>query len=215
MKKIRVGGWSFKVKSNWAEVTHDEALRLYATKEGDIKERVSILTIPNLPTKVDLSDAHWLAIYEICSFILDMPEVVPDTVQMPRVEEWEFRQFELIRRAISQHPNELALTYGRIAQILDFEDAFVEVGAKALDAVEGFMQKFEAFGLFDGEEPTSKERAAGIERLQAFGAYAMTSKIGEKFGILPEEVEKKPTGWVFQEWVYILELARFESEMSK
>ena len=216
MVKIKIGGWSFNVKNKWFEVTHEEAKRLAETEEHEIRKRVNVLMTPPLPDSLKVDQGHLLALYEICSFVTEMPLLVNDTVVLPSVKTWKFRDFEKCRQAIVKHPEELALAFPRICDVLDFDESkYLEVGAKAMDAINEFTKGWEQWGIFDDSEPSQEEVNAGIERLQAFGVFSMLDRLAVKYGVTPEQVEEWPTNDVFVKWTYLIERSNFEANMSK
>ena len=216
MVKIKIGGWSFNVKNKWSEVTYEEAKRLAETEEHEIRKRVNVLMTPPLPDSLKVDQGHLLALYEICSFVTEMPLLVGDTVVLPSVKTWKFRDFEKCRQAIVKHPEELALAFPRICDVLDFDESkYLEVGAKAMDAINEFTKGWEQWGIFDDSEPSQEEVNAGIERLQAFGVFSMLDRLAVKYGVTPEQVEEWPTNDVFVKWTYLIERSNFEANMSK
>ena len=80
MVKIKIGGWSFNVKNKWSEVTYEEAKRLAETEEHEIRKRVNVLMTPPLPDSLKVEQGHLLALYEICSFVTEMPLLVNDSI---------------------------------------------------------------------------------------------------------------------------------------
>jgi len=216
MVKIKIGGWSFNVKNKWSEVTYEEAKRLAETEEHEIRKRVNVLMTPPLPDSLKVDQGHLLALYEICSFVTEMPLLVEDTVVLPSVKIWKFRDFEKCRQAIVKHPEELVLAFPRICDVLDFDESkYLEVGAKAMDAINEFTKGWEQWGIFDDSEPSQEEVNAGIERLQAFGVFSMLDRLAVKYGVTPEQVEEWPTNDVFVKWTYLIERSNFEANMSK
>jgi hypothetical protein len=216
MVKIKIGGWSFNVKNKWSEVTYKEAKRLAETEEHEIRKRVNVLMTPPLPDSLKVDQGHLLALYEICSFVTEMPLLVNDSIVLPSVKTWKFRDFEKCRQAIVKHPEELALAFPRICDVLDFDESkYLEVGAKAMDAINEFTRGWEQWGIFDDSEPSREEVNAGIERLQAFGVFSMLDRLAVKYGVTPEQVEEWPTNDVFVKWTYLIERSNFESNMSK
>jgi len=216
MVKIKIGGWSFNVKNKWSEVTYEEAKRLAETEEHEIRKRVNVLMTPPLPDSLKVDQGHLLALYEICSFVTEMPLLVNDSIVLPSVKTWKFRDFEKCRQAIVKHPEELALAFPRICDVLDFDESkYLEVGAKAMDAINEFTRGWEQWGIFDDSEPSREEVNAGIERLQAFGVFSMLDRLAVKYGVTPEQVEEWPTNDVFVKWTYLIERSNFESNMSK
>jgi len=214
MVKIRLGGWIFRIKNKWEDVSFEEALQLYHAK--DVRERVSILMTPALPKTLKVSDSHLLALYEIASFITEIPEVVGDKVEVPNAREWAFKDFELCRQAIIKHPENLALTFARINQILGLEQQhYIEIGAKALDGINAVTEQWKEWGIFDSVEPTGDEVAAGIERLQAFGVYGIVNRLAEHFGVLPEVIEKRSVNSVFLDWTYLLEQGKYRERLEE
>ena len=213
MVKVRLGGWLFRIKNKWQEVTPQEAKALYLA-EG-IRERVSILSTPSLPPALKINPDHLLALYELVSFVHDIPEVVEDTIEVPSASGWAFKDFELCRQAITKHPDALPLTFARITEVLGLpEDSYLEVGAKALDEINKVMEQWGQWGIFEPSEPTPEELNAGIERLQAFGVYGIVNRLAEHFGKLPEEIEKRTVNAVFLDWTYLMEQAGFASRLS-
>jgi len=216
MVKIKIGGWSFGVKNKWSEVTYEEAKRLAETEEHEIRKRVNVLMTPPLPDSLKVEQGHLLALYEICSFVTEMPLLVNDSIVLPSVKTWKFRDFEKCRQAIVKHPEELALAFPRICDVLDFEESkYLEVGAKAMDAINEFTNGWDQWGIFDDSEPSQEEVNAGIERLQAFGVFSMLDRLAVKYGVTPEQVEEWPTNDVFVKWTYLIERSNFEANMSK
>ena len=216
MIKIKIGGWSFNVKNKWFEVTYEEAKRLAETEEHEIRKRVNVLMTPPLPDSLKVDQGHLLALYEICSFVTEMPLLVNDSIVLPSVKTWKFRDFEKCRQAIVKHPEELALAFPRICDVLDFDESkYLEVGAKAMDAINEFTKGWEQWGIFDDSEPSQEEVNAGIERLQAFGVFSMLDRLAVKYGVTPEQVEEWPTNDVFVKWTYLIERSNFEANMSK
>jgi hypothetical protein len=208
MVKVRLGGWLFRVKNRWEEVTPSEAMELF--KAEGIREHISILTTPRIPPQLKISEGHLLALYELITFTLEVPEVVSNEVEVPPARGWAFKDFELCRQAITKHPEALPLTFARITQILDLpEENYLEVGAKALDEINSVMEVWRPWGIFDSAEPTAEEVNAGIERLQAFGVYSIVSRLAEHFGKLPEEIEKRTVNAVFLDWVMLVETAKY------
>ena len=216
MVKIKIGGWSFGVKNKWSEVTYEEAKRLAETEEHEIRKRVNVLMTPPLPDSLKVEQGHLLALYEICSFVTEMPLLVNDSIVLPSVKTWKFRDFEKCRQAIVKHPEELALAFPRICDVLDFDESkYLEVGAKAMDAINEFTNGWDQWGIFDDSEPSQEEVNAGIERLQAFGVFSMLDRLAVKYGVTPEHVEEWPTNDVFVKWTYLIERSNFETNMSK
>ena len=216
MVKIKIGGWSFNVKNKWSEVTYEEAKRLAETEEHEIRKRVNVLMTPPLPDSLKVEQGHLLALYEICSFVTEMPLLVNDSIVLPSVKTWKFRDFEKCRQAIVKHPEELALAFPRICDVLDFDESkYLEVGAKAMDAINEFTNGWDQWGIFDDSEPSQEEVNAGIERLQAFGVFSMLDRLAVKYGVTPEQVEEWPTNDVFVKWTYLIERSNFEANMSK
>jgi len=216
MVKIKIGGWSFNVKNKWSEVTYEEAKRLAETEEHEIRKRVNVLMTPPLPDSLKVDQGHLLALYEICSFVTEMPLLVNDSIVLPSVKTWKFRDFEKCRQAIVKHPEELALAFPRICDVLDFEESkYLEVGAKAMDAINEFTNGWDQWGIFDDSEPSQEEVNAGIERLQAFGVFSMLDRLAVKYGVTPEQVEEWPTNDVFVKWTYLIERSNFDANMSK
>lgn len=216
MIKIRLGGWLFKVKNKWPEVTFEEAQRLANTDQYQIRERVKILISPGLPDSLKVNNDHLLALYEICSFVQDIPELVPNTIEVPDVKTWPFKVFEFARHAITKHPEELALSFPRITEVLDLDKSkYLEVGAKAVDMINIFTSEWAQWGIFDESEPSQEELNAGIERLQSFGVFGMIDRLATKYGVTPEEVENWPTQSVFMKWVYLLEESNFQAELQR
>lgn len=214
MVKVRLGGWLFRIKNKWQEVTPQEAMALY--KAEGIRERISILSSPPLPPSLKINDAHLLALYELVSFTHDIPELVTNEIEVPPASGWAFKDFELCRQAIIKHPDALPLTFARIAQVLDLpEENYLEVGAKALDEINKVMEHWGQWGIFDDVQPTSEEVSAGIERLQAFGVYGIVNRLAEHFGKLPEEIEVRTVNAVFLDWTYLMEQAGFAARLQE
>lgn len=214
MVKVRLGGWLFRIKNKWQEVTPEEAMALY--KAEGVRERIAILINPTLPPSIAIEAGHLLALYELIGFIHDIPEVVHDTVEVPSASGWAFKDFELCRQAIVKHPDALPLTFARITEVLGLPpESYLEVGAKALDEINSVMEQWGQWGIFDPSEPTPEELNAGIERLQAFGVYGIINRLAEHFGKLPEEIEKRTVNAVFLDWTYLMEQAGFASRLSE
>ena len=89
MVKVRLGGWIFRVKNRWEEVTPSEAMELF--KAEGIREQVSILTTPRIPPQLKISEGHLLALYELITFTLEVPEVVSNEVEVPPARGWAFK----------------------------------------------------------------------------------------------------------------------------
>jgi len=205
MIKVEVGGFPFMIKQRWSEVNFSEALRLFNTKTPfDV---VRILSIPNMPDIKVIPDMA-LALYELCSFVEESPDAEGKPME---ISEWSYRQFELIRKAVGKHPNALPLTFGRIAYILNSES--LNDGVRAMIALQKFVEEWKDTSLFDSSEPTPEERAAGIERLQAFGTYGILESVAAKYGKLPREIEEESCVWVLTEWLYQNEKRTFENNL--
>lgn len=225
MIKVRIGGWPFHLPQTWDEVSWHKAKKLYGTASNQIRKRLEILAhIPN-EDAIQLPDSGVLAAYEILTFIEDTPELVGNYITVPEVKTWSFQQFELCRQAMSKHPEELALCFARITEILFTDDAgklpsryekhYIEAGAKAMDALLLFVEQWKSTGLFDGELPSPEEERAGIKRLQSFGVYNILEQVAEKYGKLPREIEKESCQWVLTEWLFMREKTEFLNEMQK
>jgi hypothetical protein len=89
----------------------------------------------------------------------------------------------------------------RLAEIKGKEAHFLEMGAKALDGMNQFIQSYSVFGIFDSNEEEA-EGVLGVELLQAFGVYPILESIAEKYGKLPTEIEQQPVGWVIKEYAH-------------
>ena len=214
MVKIRLGGWLFRIKNKWEDVTFDEALQLYHAKS--VREQVALLMRPQLPPSLKVNEQHLLALYEIAAFTTEIPEVVGDQVELPHAREWAFKDFELCRQAIMKHPESLPLTFARITQVLGLDQQhYIEVGAKALDSINAVTEQWAEWGIFDSVEPTGDEVAAGIERLQAFGVYGIVNRLAEHFGVLPEVIEKRSVNSVFLDWTYLLEQGKYRERLEE
>lgn len=194
MIKVEIGGFPFLVKQRWDDVSFQDARALFgAALPLDI---VRILTVPRLP-EMQLSADVTLALYEIVSFV---EEPLATKGEPLKITEWSYKQFELIRLALVAKKDNLALAYGRIAEILNSDS--IEVGAKAIDAMAKFVEDWADTSLFSAKEPSPEEKAAGIEELQAFGAYGILQAVAAKYGRLPREIELESCVWVLTEYLY-------------
>lgn len=225
MIPVRIGGWPFRLPQTWDEVRYSKAMKLYATASNQIRERLTILGGVPDEDAIDLPEAGILAAYEILAFIEETPELVSDQVQVPEVKTWTFQQFELCRQAMAKHPDELALSFARITEILFTDDKgelshkhkkhYVEIGSKAMDSLLRFVEQWKTTGLFDSGSTSIEEERAGIKRLQVFGVYNILESVAEKYGKLPKEIEKEPCQWVLTEWLFMREKHEFLNEMQK
>jgi len=217
MVTIYFGGFKFKFPVEWQEVKPEQAKRLSETRPEQIQDRLAILGgIPS--TKYAKFDAPpLLAAYEVVSFIEELPDLVPDTIEPVDIENgWSFLEFETARKIILKHKDELGLALYPVAAIKGQEANFIEYGAKALDAMNAFLEQYKIFDLDeDDDEPSALEEAAGINRLKAFGPYSLLEAIAAKFGKYPAEIEKQPVGWVYTQYHYDKELGRFQNNYAK
>lgn len=218
MVKVRLGGFPFRAPISWQEVKPDQARRLHETRPEQIQDRLAILLgIPG--TKYARFNAEpLLAVYELVSFIEEIPDLVANTMGAVDIaNEWSFVEFETARQVILQHKDELGLALYPIAEIKGQEANYIEYGAKALDGINAFLEQYKIFDLDEDEddEPSALEEAAGINRLQAFGPYALLEAIAAKFGKYPDEIERKPVGWVYTQYHFDKELGRFQNNYAK
>lgn len=216
MIKIKLGGFPFKFPQRWEEVKPKQAKALFETKPEEVHKRLSILTNLPIKEKIKLDASVLIAVYEVVSFIEEIPELVSDKIGgVDIANDWSFVEFENARQAIIQHKNELGLCLYRIAEIKGQEKNYLEYGVKALDAINTFLDSWGVFDIEEDEEPTALEEAAGIERVQMFGVYSMLEAIAAKFAKLPTEIEKEPVGWVYQQYHYDKEVDRFRTNYQK
>jgi len=212
MIRVRLGGWPFVLPQRWNEVSYAKALKLYQTHSGQVRERLTILGhIPGAEF-IALDPAVSLAAYELVTFIKEIPQTTTDRVKVMPVRDWSFAAFEFIRQAVIKHRGELPLAFARITEVLykqedgttpkDKAENYVEIGAKALDDLDKYLDYWQERGLFDEYEPDPEERAAGVERVQAFGIYSVLEAVASKYGRLPEDIAKQPAHWVLTEWHY-------------
>lgn len=218
MITVKIGNYPFKIKQEWSEVSYQEALALYETEGNELHKRLSILSDMPGPEHLNLYPDSVLALYEIVSFIEEIPEIVKakDNIEdsIAFVSQWSFAEFEAARQILLRHPDTPALCMAKLAELKDRGDNYLEIGCHALDGIFGFMNHYAAFGIFDEEEPKEEELEAGIERLQLFGVYPITKTLGKAFGKLPREIEKEPVGWVIKEWVHTLEEAKYQENLN-
>ena len=218
MQRIRLGGFLFYAPQRWKDITPKKLDQLSATKPNEIRKRVHILC--DLP-EIKLSAEVYLAIYEICSFIEEIPELVPNRLEVTDTlkwisEDWTFAEFETARAITAEHLDELGIVLYHLAKIKELEKHYLEAGAKALDGMKLFLEQWSMFDLEgDKQGPTDMEELAGIDRLQAFGVYPILETIAAKFGKLPSEIEKEPVGWVMQEYIYQNERNRYSDNLRK
>ena len=85
MQRIRLGNYPFQVPQRWQDITPAKLKQLEGTKSNQIKQRVHILC--ELP-EIELGADIYLAIYEMLSFIEDIPELVPNRLDLPPLLEW-------------------------------------------------------------------------------------------------------------------------------
>lgn len=210
MLKVNIGGFPFNIPQNWGEVTYSQAQELFTTKPEDLRQRLRILGgIPEtISNSEELTAGQVIALYEIISFIEDVPELVGNEVEVPLFKHWTFLQYEHCRKAVSKHPSEITLSFSRICEVLELPtEHYLEVGAKAVDILINYITSWGDY--MKQEEPTDKELAAGIERLQVFGAYSILQDVGKSYGKLPTEIEKEPAAWVLTEWIYTMEKGQY------
>lgn len=217
MQKVRLGGFPFQVPQRWQEITAVKLDQLSDTKPNEIKKRVHILC--DIP-EIELSEDIYLALYEMCGFIEDVPELVPNRLKIPDPltwvsNDWSFAEFETARQVVSDHLTELGVTLYHIAKIKGLEANYLEAGSKALDGMKLFLEQWSIFDLESDSEITDTEEMAGIERIQAFGVYPILESIAAKFGRLPSEIEREPVGWVVQEYTYQNERNRYAENLRK
>ena len=218
MQRVRLGGFPFNVPQRWRDLKPSQLDQLSATKPNEIKKRVHILC--KLP-EIELTADVYIALYEICSFIEVVPELVPNRLKIDDLlkwvsEEWSFAEFETARLVTADHLNELGVVMYHLAKIKGLEKNYLEAGAKALDGMKLFLEQWSIFDL-EGDEkgPTDLEELAGINRIQAFGVYPILETIAAKYGRLPSEIEKEPVGWVMQEYIYQNERNRYSENLRK
>jgi len=218
MQKIKLGNFPFNVPQVWQDITPTKLKQLEGTKSNQIKQRVHILC--ELPD-IELSADIYLAIYEMLSFIEEVPELVPNRLDLPPLLEWissdwTFAEFEAARKIAANHLGELGVTLYALAQIKGLERNYLEAGCKALDGLNLFIEQWAQFDLdSDKNEPTDLEEMAGIDRLQAFGVYPILESVGAKYGKYPSEIETQPAGWVMQEYIYTIERQRYTDNLRK
>lgn len=219
MITVKVGNFPIRIKQEWSEVTYQEALDLYNTENNELHKRLSILSDIPSPEHLNLYPDSVLALYEIVSFVEEIPEVVKakerikDSIAF--ISEWTFAEFETARQLLLKHPEQPALCMAKLAEIKGKGANYLEIGCHALDGIFGFMNHYAAFGIFDEVEPQDEEIEAGIERLQLFGVYPIAKTLGKAFGKLPREIEQEPVGWVIKEWVHTLEEAKYQNNLNQ
>lgn len=217
MITIKLGGYPFKLPQSWDEVRPDQAKKLSTTKPEQIHERLSAVSLIPSPKHIKLDPSVLLAAYEIISFVEDLPEIVPETTgPIDLANDWSFVEFEAARKTILEHETELGQCLYPLAEIKGLESTYVESGAKILDAIHAFLDQW---GMFKDEEeddePSALEEAAGIERLKVFGSYSILEEIAAKFGKYPDEIERKPVGWVYLQYHYSSEKEKFQENYRK
>ena len=207
MIRVDVGGFPFQIKQRWDEVSFQEALRLYAcTKPLDV---VQVLSTPNMP-KLNLPADLVLALYEITSFAEEVPEAHGEPM---KIASWSFLQFEHVRKAIAECPLGVSFALGRVADILGCSS--INDGVRALAALQQFAQDWADTGLFDAEDATPEEVAAGVQKLQAYGAYGILQAVAKKYSMKPQEVEKESCIWVLTEWTYQIAERNYIANLQK
>lgn len=215
MDKVYINGIRFKYPTA-GEVSFSKHYELFKTKDNEFRKRLSILM--GLPDErfLKCTPDQVLALYTLVQHVEELPIKTTNKVEVPPVEEWEYRIFEFTRLAVKAHPQELGLTLSRICYLLDLPTKYyLEVGVKALNDVARYMEKWEWSGLFNPEEPDPDQVAAGLERLSAFGAYGILNFLGEKYGVKTIEVEKWKTEEVIKDWVYSQEKVAFNNNLQE
>ena len=191
----------------WEEVTPTQAKKLMETQPEDIRERLTILGRVPGKEHIELDPNVVLSLYEIISFIEQVPELVPETLSIGDTldwvqNDWTFAEFENARRLLVKHKRQPSIALYGLAEIKDLQKNYIEAGVKALEGIGRFIDQFAGFGIYDQKEPTAEEEASGVERLQAFGVYSILEQIAAKYGVLPKDIEKEPVGWVMVEYTH-------------
>jgi len=207
MIRVDIGGFPFQIKQRWDEVTFSEALRLYACKKP--LDVVRVLSVPNMP-ELNLHADLLLALYELTSFVEEFPEAHGAPM---KIASWSYREFENVRKAVAECPLGVPFALGRVADILGYNT--INEGVRAVAALQQFTQDWADTGLFDTKEPTPEEIAAGVQRLQAYGAYGILQAVAKKYGMKPQDVEKESCVWVLTEWTYQMAERDFVANLQK
>lgn len=216
MITIKIGGFPFRVPQRWDEVKPSQAAALYETTPEQIHQRLTILCGLPGPKYASFPEDVLLAAYEVVSFVEDIPDLTRNSLgTFDIANDWSFVEFENARQAILRHQNELGISMYRLAQIKGLEATYVEAGAKILDGINSFLQQWGIFDLDEDDEPSALEEAAGIDRVQRFGVYSLLEAIAEKFGKFPDEIERKPVGWVYTQYHFDKEVARYRDNYQR
>jgi len=210
----------FRLPQSWEEVTAKQASELAKTTKEDLRKRLTILGKVPGPDHLPLSPSAVLAAYEIISFVENIPDLVPDELGIsdPKAwveQEWTYLEFEVARKTIIRHKDEISMAMYEVAEIKDLGHNYLEAGAKGMDGIAAVIQQYDQLGVFNEEEPTVEELAAGVEELQQFGVYPMISQIAERYGKYPQDIEQKPAGWVMQEYAYQFKHNKVQASLSK
>jgi hypothetical protein len=207
MIRVDIGGFPFQIKQRWDEVTFQEALKLHTcTKPLDV---IRVLSVPNMP-ELNLHADLLLAVYELVSFVEEFPEPHGQPV---KIADWSYREFELVRKAVAECPLGVTFALGQVADILG--SSSINDGVRAVAALQQFAEDWADTGLFDAKDPTPEEIAAGVHKLQAYGAYGILQAVAKKYGMRPQDVEKESCVWVLTEWTYQMAERDFVANLQK
>lgn len=216
MITIKLGGFPFRFPQRWDEVKPSQAAALYNTRPEEIHKRLTILGGVPGSKYITLPEDVLLAAYEVISFVEDIPDLTRNSLgDFDIANDFTFLEFENARQAILAHQNELGISMYRLAEIKRMESTYVEAGAKILDGINSFLQQWGIFDIEEDSEPSALEEAAGIDRVQRFGVYSLLEAIAEKFGKFPDEIEKKPVGWVYTQYHFDREVQRYRENYQK
>lgn len=150
---------------------------------------------------------------ELVKYLLEIPEAytnkwILEDQLLNFAASLNINVFEGIRAEIGRRGEQTALAIPYIFQALKLPRKLrkyhYEIGLKVYVSVGLFLEHWSNYGVFD--EPSEQEQdaaeEAGVHLLQSFGAYSVIQSVAERYGVLPQEVEKYTAGWVYKDYVF-------------
>lgn len=193
--QIQIGGFNYNAPSSYSELKPHHWQRLSsATNRREIVAAV----MPTLPV-MKLPDNVLEVLFELIGFISEEPDI--PILALPKADEWEWQQLELIREIIVEG-NKLGYSWIKAqaaAEILDKKS--YKYGLIAIASALEFLTRFEALFLY---EMTDEQRNAGADRLLQFKYYAAADRLAKEWNMTPTQALKEKAGDAYLKMLFDL-----------